>query len=372
MSDVAVDAGLMSKKEQLAYVNTFVNRTQGNYLASQRPNMFAGPVGQAIGLFQTYQFNLMQQMLRYVGEGTGKDTMTLLALQGTIHGMNGLPAFNAVNTHLLGTASGNKEHKDAYSATYGTFGKEAGHWLMYGAASNMFGLLHPDLKVNLYTRGDINPRHVTIVPTDPASIPFIQATGKVMANLFDVAGKLGGGADVTTTLLQGLEHNGLSRPLAGLAQTLQAIDNPQQASYSTSKRGNVIGANDFLSLTNLARIAGGKPMDEAIALDATYRYKAYSAKDSAKRDVLGESIKSTLIAGKNPTSEQVDKFAEEYAKIGGTQQEFGKWFMGLYKTANQSQVNEIQKNLKSPFSQSMQQLMGGQLVRDFSDTIDPL
>ena len=372
MSDVAVDAGLMSKKEQLAYINTFVNRTQGNYLASQRPNMFAGPVGQAIGLFQTYQFNLMQQMLRYVGEGTGKDTMTLLALQGTIHGMNGLPAFNAVNTHLIGTASGNKEHKDVYSATYGTFGKEAGDWLMYGAASNMFGLLHPDLKVNLYTRGDINPRHVTIVPTDPASIPFIQATGKVMANLFDVAGKLGGGADVTTTLLQGLEHNGLSRPLAGLAQTLQAIDNPQQASYSTSKRGNVIGANDFLSLTNLARIAGGKPMDEAIAIDATYRYKAYSAKDSAKRDVLGESIKSTLIAGKNPTSEQVDKFAEEYAKIGGTQQEFGKWFMGLYKTANQSQVNEIQKNLKSPFSQSMQQLMGGQLVRDFSDTIDPL
>ncbi len=136
MTDVARERGLMSAQEQLTYINTFVNRTQGNYLASQRPMMFHGAVGQAVGLFQTYQFNLMQQMLRHVGEGHSKDAMTLLALQGTIHGMNGLPAFNAINTHLIGTASGNTEHKDAYDAVYGLAGKDAGDWLMYGVASN--------------------------------------------------------------------------------------------------------------------------------------------------------------------------------------------------------------------------------------------
>ena len=113
MSDVAVTRGLMSSKEQLSYINTFVNRTQGNYLAAQRPMVFQGPIGQSIGLFQTYQFNLIQQLLRHVGEGSGKDALTLLALQGTIHGMNGLPAFTAINTHLIGNASGNTEHKDA-------------------------------------------------------------------------------------------------------------------------------------------------------------------------------------------------------------------------------------------------------------------
>ena len=56
----------------MGYINTFVNRVEGNYIAAQRPGIFQGPVGQAIGLFQTYQFNLMQQLFRHIGEGTVK------------------------------------------------------------------------------------------------------------------------------------------------------------------------------------------------------------------------------------------------------------------------------------------------------------
>lgn len=367
MTDIGVKQGVITNKEQLAYINTFVNRTQGNYLAAQRPMMFQGPVGQAVGLFQTYQFNLMQQLLRHVGEGHAKDAMTLMALQGTIHGMNGLPAFNAVNTHIIGTASGNQEHRDIYDATYGALGKEGGDWLMYGLGSNALGLLHPDLKVNMYTRGDINPRHLTILPTNPSSVPIVQASYKVMANIFDTAGKIQAGGDVSTTLLQGLEHNGLSRPLAGLAQTLEGLNNPMRASYSTSKRGNVISSNDLLSLANLGRIAGAKPLDEAIALDATYRYKAYGLKDSRKRYVLGEAIKSTLIAGNKPTRDQIEEFALNYAAAGGRQEEFAGWFTQLYKTANLSQATEIQNSLRSPFTQSMQRIMGGRELRDFTE-----
>ena len=365
LTDVAVKNNIMTAKQQLAYINTFINRTQGNYLAAQRPLLFQGPIGQAIGLFQTYQFNLMQQLLRHVGEGHVKDAMTLLALQGTIHGMNGLPAFNAINTHLIGTASGNTQHRDIYSSVYGTVGKEAGDWLMYGLGSNAIGLLDPDLKVNLYARGDINPRHLTIVPTDPASIPFVQASAKVFGNLFNTASKLANGGDISTTLLQGIEHNGLSRPLAGLAQTLEGLNNPQAASFSTSSRGNVIAANDLLSLMNVARIAGGKPLDEAIALDATYRFKAYALKDSKARQKLGAAIKSTLIAGQNPSREQIEEFAQKWVEQGGRAEEFNKWFVDLYKTANSSQANEIQRSLSSPFAQDMQKIMGGRLLQDF-------
>ena len=366
MSDVAVSRGLMTGKEQLAYINTFVNRTQGNYLAAQRPMMFQGPVGQAIGLSQTYQFNLMQQLLRHVGEGHAKDSMTLLGLQGTIHGLNGLPGFNAINTHLVGTASGNREHRDAYDAVYGIAGKDAGDWLMYGAASNALGLIDPDLKINLYTRGDINPRHVTIVPTDPASVPIIQASAKVFANIFETGRKLAAGGDPATTILQGLEHNGLSRPLAGLAQTLQGTVNPLESSYSTSKRGNVIGANDLFSLVNVGRVLGGKPLDEAVAIDAVYRYKSYALKDTKRRALLGEAMKSTMIAGQDPSQEQIEDFALAYAKAGGRQIEFNKWFTSLYKNANLSQANKIKNNLKSPFSESMQRLMGGRDLEDFT------
>lgn len=363
ISDIAVAKGYITAKEQLSYINTFVNRTQGNYFAAQRPMMFQGPVGQAIGLFQTYQFNLMQQLLRHVGEGQAKDAMTLLALQGTIHGMNGLPAFNAINTHIIGNASGNSNHRDLYDTVYGAAGKQAGNWLMYGIGSNW--LLHPDLKVNLYIRGDINPRHVTIVPTDPSSVPIVQASGRFFSNLFDTAGKIAAGGDVVTTLLQGLEHNGISRPLAGLAQTLEGLANPIGRSYSTSSRGNVISSNDVLSLANLGRLVGGKPLDEAIALDAAFRFKAYGLVDARKRQELGEAIKSTVIAGKQPSTEQIESFIDQYVKLGGKQENFNKWFLQLYKTANLSQSNKIQNDLNNKFSQSMQKIMGGAELRDF-------
>lgn len=367
MTDVAVTRNLMTKQEQLSYINTFVNRTQGNYVASQRPMMFHGPIGQAIGLFQTYQFNLMQNLLRHVAEGSKKDSLTLLGLQGTIHGMNGLPAFNAMNGFLIGNASGNKQHTDAYDAVNGILGQNAGNWLMYGMASNM--LIVPELKVNLYTRGDINPRHPSIVPLNPLDIPSVQATGKVFKNLFDTAKSIKAGGDISTSLLTGLEHNGLSRPLAGLAITLKGLDNPEQASYSTSKRGNVIAANDFLSLTNIVRIVGGKPMDEAVALDAMYRVKAYALVDTERRAVLGKAIKSTLLAGADPSREQIDNFTSSYAELGGTQKEFSKWMAQLYKDANLSQTNAILRNLESPYNQKMQVLMGGTELRDFANTV---
>lgn len=365
LTDVAVANGVMTSKEALAYINTFVNRTQGNYLAAQRPQMFQGALGQSMGLFQTYQFNLMQQLLRHVGEGGAKDAMTLLGLQATIHGMNGLPGFNAVNQHLIGTASGNTSHTDAYDIAYGALGKEAGDWITYGLGSNVLGLIHPDLKINLYTRGDLNPRHVTLVPTNPANFPTIQASMKFFGNIVETGKKINAGADVSTALLQGLEKNGISRPLAGLAQTLQGINNPNQSSYSTTNKGNLLAANDVLSWANLTRLLGGKPLDEAIALDASYRFKSYGLEDAKRRQLLGKAIKTTMMAGQDPTQEQIEEFAQKYAELGGKADQFNQWFSGLYQTATLSQANSLQRHLNSPFSNSMKLLMGGEELEGF-------
>jgi len=119
ISDIAVRHGILTEGEQLSYINTFVNRTNGNFIANQRPMLFQGPIGQAVGLFQTYQFNLMQQLFRYTGEGGNRSAAMLLGLQGTVYGMNGLPGFNAINTHIVGNASGNITHADIISKTYG-------------------------------------------------------------------------------------------------------------------------------------------------------------------------------------------------------------------------------------------------------------
>jgi hypothetical protein len=350
-TDAAEALGLLTPAESKAYRNTFVNRVEGNTIASQRPVMFQGPIGQAVGLFQSYQFNLMQQLFRYVGEGTGKDAAMLLGLQGTMYGLNGLPAFNAINTHIVGNLSGNKNHTDLYDATYGIAGKTAGDFLMYGIPSNI-------IQTNLYSRGDINPRTLTIIPNQIENIPIVSAYSKLFGSLYETAGKINGGGNVWESILQGVEHNGISRPLAGLAQTLQATTG-NGVVFSTSNKGSIIGSNDFLSFATLSRLAGGRPLDEAIVNDGMYRIASYEAARKKSRDKLLETIKTTGIQGQEVDMESLDKFSEAYAATGGKQAQFNKFMLGAYQSSNTAQSEKILQQLQNPFNQKMQVLMGG-------------
>lgn len=359
VTDLAIESGVLKDiGEANEYIQLFVNRTQGNYLHSQRPIVFQGVVGQAISLFQTYQFNLMQQMFRYVGESDKKSIALLLGLQNTIYGMQGLPAFNFLNTHIVGNASGNTDHKDLYQASYSVFGKNLGDWMLYGLGSNALGLVDSSMKVNLYSRGDINPRQLTVLPTSLADIPVVNASVKFVKNLYQVSERLAASGALWPVLSQAVEHNGLSRPLSGLAQVAQGYTTTSQASLLTSSQ-------DFWNIATLSRVAGGKPFDEAIALDAMYRINAYKAKDTSNINELGAAIKTTVVGGGTPSEEQIHSFVASYAKSGGRVENFNKFFSNILLGANQSQVNKITQHLQSPFAKQMQTIMGGTPLPDF-------
>ena len=151
----------------------------------------------------------------------------------------------------------------------------------------------------------------------------------------------------------------------GLAQSLEAAGNPMSRSYSTSNKGNVVASNDFLSLANMIRIAGAKPLDEAIALDKFYNVEAYAASDTKKRNALGEAIKTTVIAGKSPTQDQITGFAAQYAATGGQQHNFAQFMLQQMRSANTSQVNVMAQQLKNPTARAMQEVMGGYGMKDF-------
>lgn len=353
ITTVAVDAGVLTRREANAYINTFVNRVEGNTIASQRPLIFSGPVGQAVGLFQSYQFNLLQNLFRYVGEGRGKDVSTLLGLQGTFYGLNGMPGFSYINQHIVGTASGNTAHRDLYDATYGIAGKTAGEFLLYGIPSFA-------LQSNIYTRGDINPRQVTIIPTTLADVPIVGAFSKFFGNLKQVADNVKNGAPVWESFLQGIEHNGISRPMAGVAQVFRGSTNGGEV-YSTTSRGTIMGQNDLMSWASLTRLAGARPMDEAIVNDAVFRIKAYEAVDRAKKMDLSQAIKLSSRLGDIPSEDQISTFAESYAALGGKQGQFNKYMAEQMKKADVSQSDQIMKQLSNPLTYKMQGLMGGDM-----------
>lgn len=362
ITDLAVQTGEMSEAEALTYINTFVNRVQGNYLASQRAGVFHGPVGQAVGLFQTYNFNFMQQMFRHIGEGNNKSAAMMMGLQGSIFGMSGLPAFQAINTHLIGGAEGNPEHIDVYKAMYNAVPKEVADWAMYGALSNTLGLFNPDLKMNLYTRGDINPRHITIIPTSFNDLPIVNASSRFFGNLLDTASKAFAGGDIATTLIQGLEHNSVNRPLSGVAVALSALTNPELIAYSTSNTGNLIASNDLMSMASLARIAGAKPLDEAKVSDWAFRDMAYKAIDKTRRDKLGEVMRSKLMSGEEFDDTTRDEFLHRYVRAGGKQEGFNGFMSGIFTSATVPQANKLAAIMSDYNAQTMQRMLGGRWI----------
>lgn len=361
--DRAIEAGTLDPALRDSIINTFVNRVEGINLAKQRPLLFKGPIGQAVGLFQTYQFNMLQQLFRHVGEGDMKTTGMLLGLQGSIYGMNGLPAFNVMNQYLVGNAAGNTSHMDTITATYGAAGKELGDWLLYGAASNM--LLHPDAKMNLYSRGDINPRQLTVIPTTMADVPIIGATTKFFGSMFDAMQQMDKGGNIWNTFLNGVAHSGISRPLTGFAQVLEGVTSPNQKVTSTDNANNIVMENDLYSIMTAGRLLGAKPLDEAIATDAFHRVQTYNAASTKQIENLGSSIKATVEGGGVPSQDQIDGFVNEYAKAGGRQQNFSKFYTRQVLNANKSKVNQMIDNSNRSGSQYMQQAMGGYSLSDY-------
>ncbi len=369
LSQPLVDAGKMTIKEQNAYISTFVNRVQGNYVTSQRPIIFQGTTGAAISLFQTYAFNVLQQLHRHIQAGDKKTLMLFAGLQSSIFGLNGLPFFDAVNTHIIGGwLAGNPKHNDAYNILPG-FNKELGDWMLYGTASAF--PLFAGQSPALFTRGDINPRHLTIVPISPLDVPAVSASIKLVDAVWGMGKDMVQGADVSDALLKGLEHQGWNRPLAGFAQLL--------AGQSTTSKGSLISAaNDMettswlgalaertFSVTGVSRLMGARPMDEAVALNAIYRQKTYDAMDRARIERLGELVKMKLAGNEVPSDEELEDFMLRYTRSGGRIENFSRAMQQWSRDSNVSVVNQLAAKLGNPYSQKLQSIMGGESLPDY-------
>lgn len=341
-------------------IATFQNRVFGNFTASQRPVAFQGPIGQSIGLFQTYYFNLMQQIFRYVENGEGKTLGIMAGLQSTLFGFQGLPGFQFINNHLIGNAPGNSTHGDLYSANTSFFGKDLGNFLMYGGLSSVFG-------AGLYTRGDINPRSLTILPVNPLDFPNVAGAIKFAGTMWDTTQKIASGGNIPASLMIGLEHNGLSRPLAGLAQLMQGFSTTSSGDLVslTHPGNNPMAFSDLFSAANYSRLLGSRPLDEAVAMDALYRGTLYKAKDLTRMSTLGEAVRSTLYNNGQPSSDKIQSFAKSYAASGGEIGKFGSAMMNWTQKANSSVANQVFRSLKqNGATKNMMLIMGGQPLSD--------
>lgn len=367
-TDVLEAAGMMTRQEANAYISTFVNRVQGNYVQSQRPLLFQGTTGRAVSLFQTYMFNVAQQLLRHVEDRNAKALLTFGALQTSIYGLQGLPYFEAVNSTLVAGLDSNPERKDIYSELTKA-NSDIGKWLLYGTAS-AFPLMDGQGPA-LYTRGDLNPRTLIGLPTSFSDIPAISGASKLIGAVVGFGKNVGKGGDVENSLLLALEHQGLSRPLAGFAQLYSG--------RTTTSKGSLVSAsNDFNGIAEMSgifpgvslmdgvtRLAGAKPLDTSIAINQMYRNAQYKLEDQERIERLGMAVKTRLYNNEAPTDEELNGFMESYVSAGGTQQNFAKAMQRWMRDSNQSVINSTTRKLGDRYSQRIQVLLGGEEMPDY-------
>jgi hypothetical protein len=344
---VVADKAGMGFDEARVWMNWFVQQNHGLMTASQKGQLFSGISGSAIGLFQSYQFRLMQRAMEFHEVGDKKALAMMGALQGTIFGATSLPMFDTINRHIV--SDGDQRHRDIFSNTYELVPKSIGDMLLHGVGSSL-------IRTDMSSRASTTPRHLTLVPTSLEDIPAVSVLMQTGEFFGKIASAAGNGADMGQATLDALSHNPWNRPIRGMAELAMG--------YTTTKRGHVnavLGQGHYedalFEHSQYLRLLGGKPLAEATALNTAYRMEMYRQADKDKRDSLAKAYRSHVLEGTQPDDAG---FLAAYTKSGGTTEGYNQWATQQYRHATTDRLERLHKQIKNdPMSQQMLIQLGG-------------
>lgn len=349
MADMATDTLRVSGRIKQNTISTFVSRVHGNYTASQRPDLFQGWIGQTVGLFQTYQFNLMQSLFGNVAAGNKAAVTKMMGLQAGIFGAQSVPGFQLVNEYI---GERSLENNDFYKVSGELVGDTMSNFLMYGAASSSTIPVTGD-GIDLYSRGDLTPRTPILIPTSPSEVPAVSIVANFLNASINMFDKISDGAPMVGSALDALGHSGFNRPLQGIAQLLSG--------ERTTRQGNLLATYQGIDVWNAAtKVMGTKTLSEAVATSSFYRTAAYSTYRSQEINDLGEAYKQTLRSGSGDDDTYFN-FMGEYASRGGKLDNFNSWTARQHTNATESQINQLRNANNSPEGRYLQEVMGADI-----------
>ena len=330
-------------------INSFIKRVHGNYTYAQRPALFQGIVGQAVGLFQTYQFNLFQQLLRHVGDKQVAAAAGMMGLQAGIFGAQSVPGFRAMSEYI---GEKSQEGDDFYSLTQDAVGEEASEWILFGLASNF---TKPVIGhgLELYTRGDLNPRTPFIIPTSIEEIPVYSLATKAVGSMLQAADAVSEGVPAGQVFAEALASNGVNRPLAGLGQILAGT-------RTTSKGSLLVNLQDMDWAQKAVRLLGTKTLDESVAVQTYYRTKAYQSYRQEKVNQIGRNVRTQFRSGEFDSG-AYRSFMQGYAEQGGTVDGYDQWIHSQAVGATESQIYGMYNENMSPEGRYMQRVLGADI-----------
>lgn len=342
------EVGGKTKDEMWPMISGAVDKVHGVYIGNQRPQFFQGALGQAMGLYQTYFFNFMQNMMKFYQNGERKQLMTLAAMQTTMFGTGSWTGFEQLNRLIGETNSGNL---DLYSVSNADDPNSLAAYFMYGLGSHALGM-----PIDFYSRGNLSVRHATVLPTSPWDFPIVSTLAKAGANMVETTKMIGErlipgggeGAPIGEAMLHGLAHNGMNRPIQGFANIIRnrvTSNNGQVQWDDITHNGNSIwDAEDIYWSGMFARIIGARPLNESIITNAYFRDAGYQANNRRSLIKVGKQIQFNAAAG-TLDYQAYQNFAKEYEGVGGEAQNFNAYWARQLQNAKKPVMEDFKREL---------------------------
>lgn len=349
MARQVLDAAGVSKSDPLYWstISAVVNKVNGNYVTNQRAGLFQGWLGSAVGLFQTYQFNLINQFTKHIANNKAA-ARQMMALQTGIFGAQSLPGFSLLNEYL-----GNKTlgEKDIYSTVGDALDTPVSEFLLYGGGSSLTRPILGGEGISLFTRGNLNPRTVTIIPTTLSEIPAAQVIANGYKFMDNLVGGMLRGETAGAAVSNALAHNGMNRPLQGLAQLIAGA-------RTTSKGTTLMSYEDASWATAITKLMGTSTLSEDIAVNAYYRSMGYRAQRMQSLANLAKVTRQNLRSAGDAAAIDTTALLKEYISRGGNARTFHRWYMNQVTGAQDGIVATAASKLRTPEGRYLQGLLG--------------
>ena len=290
----------LSDSGVVTFARNFVDTAVGNYNPAQRPALFQGTIGTAMGLFQTYMVTLMQQIYRKAELRDYKALAKMTLMQSSIFGVKSLPGFNYVSEQIGEHFS--DANYDLTTGTYKAVPEGAADLVLYGLPSN--------LGPSVYSRGDIQPR-VNINPGNVqnlAAVNILTQAFQAGTNLLSVTKQLGD-EGASMAFMEALSVQSVSRPIARMSELITG--------HSVTRNGNEVANNEEIYSVQgvTARIFATRGLRESKAREAQYLSSMYNTIDKEQRTNAMKMLKNHIRSG-TLTPEIVETVNEKYMRTG--------------------------------------------------------
>lgn len=321
----------------LIFAKNFMDRSIGNYTASQRPVLFHGTAGAAIGLFQTYMVTFAQNMYRHVETRDFKALAGVMATQAGIFGVGGLPGYDLVSKYIGENFSDN--HTDLTTGLYRALDDEMASAVLYGLPSNLGGLAGLEGGgPNVSSRGAIDPRIPILSGEAPAAANVVLESIKALANVGNRVAE-SGASETPSAFLEALSMQSISRPIARMSEVALGA--------SVTRAGHTVQTPEevYTPMGILARVLATRPTDEVKLRDATHLNTYYGSKDRENRKEAMLRIRNGIRQGLI-TNDLIDEVALDYFNNGGTPQGFRSALNQAMQSESTSLQLSMMKELK--------------------------